>query len=129
MKLDQTRFDEDLPKLLDAIERLGRLLEQMRREGERRLNPPSSDRWAVVIDDKRAFVKSWKKSVASAIQTKDYQGWELRNVLADMRAISRVMDLDTSGSAHAPEFSAATTAIFELAKPLDNALRGLRARP
>ena len=46
-----------------------------------------------------------------------------------LRAISRVMDLDTSGSAHAPEFSAATTAIFELAKPLDNVLRGLGARP
>src|ERR1035437_5972188 len=125
MKLDQTRFDEDLPKLLAAIERLGRLLEHMRREGEHRLDPPLRDRRAVVIDDKRAFVESWKKSVAYAIQTKDYQGWELRNVLADMRAISRVMDLDTSGSAPEPGFSAATTANFELAKPLDNVLRGL----
>lgn len=121
--LDETRFDEDLPKLLRAVERLGRSLEEMRREAKLRLNRSLRDRWTAIIDDKSNLVESWKESLAHTIQSKEYQAWNLRHALADMRAISRVMDFDLSWSTQEPEFSAATTMVFELAKPLDNALR------
>jgi hypothetical protein len=130
MKLDRARFDEDLPKLLHAIERLGRSLEAMRGEAKRWPDHSLRDHRTVVLDDKITFVESWQKSVADVMQSKNYQGWDLRDALADMRAISRVMDLDEDWSVHAPEFSAAKTTVFEFAKPLDNALReGLVAGP
>jgi hypothetical protein len=69
------------------------------------------DRWTAVVDDKITFVESWKKPVADVMQSKNYQGWNLRHALADMRAISRVMDLDANWSSHAPEFSAVTTSL------------------
>ena len=121
--LDNSRFEQDLPKLLRAVERLQRSLEEIRRQIQARLKPDAWSIWTALIADKLSLVKSWRDALIRSIQDGKYQTWELRHALGDMRAVSRVMDLDAGWSTEETNFSAARTAVFELAKPLDNALR------
>lgn len=127
--IDQRRFDEDLPKLLRAVEQMGRLLEQMHADAQRQIAVSLRDRLPAVIEDKLKFIESWKESLRKAIQGKTYASWELRNALADMRAVGRVMDFETDWSAYAQQLSAARAELFDLAKKLDNTLRGPTALP